>query len=406
MVDLTEIIQQSNASVHNRDKETFWRLRIALDNKLFVLLKSVENAWFGPFKGILLGKMKNKFYKNTIRYVKDKIMSLADKSNLLCKNQLILQVVIESLPILKFADFASAIKTLFVGASNEFVKKSYDIFIEKFSKDLKIPLTLDNREESLSKFFKANNFNPVCLILDKSLELFSFEALPCLVENSQSLYRMPSLRFLNLMLETYVKKIEDFDENKVFYLLDPENNLKFTGHYFQHSLSSINQWTGFIGKPPEPKQLRDALENQDVYMFFGHGAGSTYYKTIPDGLDSVCIRTASIVMGCSSGKLFSDGSTIESYGSPYRFLLNGAPCYVGCLWDVTDKDIDKFSNRMLNNWLPNWKNIDGENESSNQMCVDICSAVNKSRNFCKLKSLIGASCVVYGLPVMIKQIKK
>ena len=208
------------------------------------------------------------------------------------------------------------------------------------------------------------------------------------------------------MLETYVKKIEDFDENKVFYLLDPENNLKFTGHYFQHSLSSINQWTGFIGKPPEPKQLRDALENQDVYMFFGHGAGSTYYKTIPDGLDSVCIRTASIVMGCSSGKLFSDGSTIESYGSPYRFLLNGAPCYVGCLWDVTDKDIDKFSNRMLNNWLPNWKNIDGENESSNQMCVDICSAVNKSRNFCKLKSLIGASCVVYGLPVMIKQIKK
>jgi len=158
---------------------------------------------------------------------------------------------------------------------------------------------------------------------------------------------------------------------------------------------SNQNWSGVIGKPPEPLELKSALESKEVYIFFGHGAGASYYRSIPDGLDGININSVSLVVGCSSGKLFSDGKQLESYGTPYRFIMNGSPCYVGVLWDVTDKDIDKFSDELLTHWMPNWRSNDNK-----QQLMPISNAVCMSRSVCKLKYLIGSAPVVYGLPLM------
>lgn len=54
-------------------------------------------------------------------------------------------------------------------------------------------------------------------------------------------------------------------------------------------------------------------------------------------------------MGCSSGKLKVKGS-FEAYGTALSYLLSGSQWVVGCLWDVTDADIDKFCISLFENW--------------------------------------------------------
>ena len=57
------------------------------------------------------------------------------------------------------------------------------------------------------------------------------------------------------------------------------------------------------------------------------------------------------------------------------------------MWDVTDKDIDRFTMHLIQSWM---------NDSGNSSLLEHIYA---SRNVCKLKYLVGASPVVYGLPI-------
>ena len=68
-----------------------------------------------------------------------------------------------------------------------------------------------------------------------------------------------------------------------------------------------------------------------------------------------------------------------------------SPAIVANLWDVTDKDIDRFSDSLLKKWLQ---------QDTHLSLADVLSL---SRQACKLKYLIGASPVLYGLPAYIKE---
>jgi hypothetical protein len=59
---------------------------------------------------------------------------------------------------------------------------------------------------------------------------------------------------------------------------------------------------------------------------------------------------ATLLMGCSSGSLTLNGCYIPQ-GTPLSYLLAGSPVIVANLWEVTDKDIDRFGKAMLDAWL-------------------------------------------------------
>ena len=99
-------------------------------------------------------------------------------------------------------------------------------------------------------------------------------------------------------------------------------------------------------------------------------------------------RSICLLMGCSSGKLSEAAGEFESDGMPFSFLLAGAPAVLANLWDVTDGEIDRFTDRLLKTWL--------DKEPSN---VPFTTAVNSSRDSVKLRYLIGACPVVYGMPI-------
>lgn len=76
--------------------------------------------------------------------------------------------------------------------------------------------------------------------------------------------------------------------------------------------------------------------------------------------------------------------------------LSHSPCVVANLWDVTDRDIDRFLEYLLKAWLAT--STKSPPTSDNQ---SLAGLLNDARKTCKLKHLIGFAPVLYGLPAIM-----
>lgn len=69
-----------------------------------------------------------------------------------------------------------------------------------------------------------------------------------------------------------------------------------------------------------------------------------------------------------------------------------SPAVVGNLWDVTDKDLDRYTHSALESF-----GLFGECSS----VVPLPQAIASSRSACALRYLNGAAPVMWGLPVKV-----
>jgi hypothetical protein len=77
---------------------------------------------------------------------------------------------------------------------------------------------------------------------------------------------------------------------------------------------------GFAGSPPAPNQLLSALQQYDLFLYFGHGAAQQYLsRAALRGLERCA---ASLLMGCSSGRLRVAG-VYEPHGPVWDYLMAG-----------------------------------------------------------------------------------
>lgn len=65
---------------------------------------------------------------------------------------------------------------------------------------------------------------------------------------------------------------------------------------------------------------------------------------------------------------------------------------VGNLWDVTDVDINKFTENVLRLWF----------KKSHKLSLTQC--IVQSRNVCDMKYVNGGAPVVYGMPVFTRNV--
>ncbi len=81
---------------------------------------------------------------------------------------------------------------------------------------------------------------------------------------------------------------------------------------------------------------------------------------------------------------------------------SGCPVAVANLWDVTDRDIDRFSQGVLSKWMASGpeEGSSGRQDTVKQI-VCVSASIACSRKACRLSSLIGAAPVCYGIPVAI-----
>ena len=94
--------------------------------------------------------------------------------------------------------------------------------------------------------------------------------------------------------------------------------------------------------------MAGALKSHDLFIYIGHGSGAQYIPR--HEIQKLENRAATLLMGCSSGSLSLNGQyTLQ--GTHLSYLSAGSPIIVVKLWEVTDKDIDRFGKAMLVAWL-------------------------------------------------------
>ena len=74
-----------------------------------------------------------------------------------------------------------------------------------------------------------------------------------------------------------------------------------------------------------------------------------------------------------------------------------SPTLIANIWDVTDRDIDKFAQSVFDKMRMTKDDVDRWSDGSGGG-VSVAAAVAQSRESCKLKYLTGAAPVVYGIP--------
>ncbi|CAF2184375.1 unnamed protein product [Rotaria magnacalcarata] len=249
------------------------------------------------------------------------------------------------------------------------------------------------------------------LFLDNHLHIFPWEQLHCMTSLFRRIvvYRLPSVLLLDGMHKYYYHASSEseqqtnvgnndmtlipvektfyhrIDVDKGFYIVDPGNDLPRTKERFRKFQNEkpdlIEKWNGVIERFPTNDAIKDIFKSKDVLLYMGHGSGSQFYPV--DDVQKNSSRLCVLLMGCSSARLQSLGD-FEVFGMPFAYLTCGAATILGCLWDVTDRDIDGLTFFLLEQLKAG---------------ASLGEALRHGRDLCKLKCLNGAAPVIYGLPV-------
>ncbi|KAJ1664793.1 separin protein [Coemansia sp. RSA 1646] len=137
------------------------------------------------------------------------------------------------------------------------------------------------------------------------------------------------------------------DGSRVFYVLNPEGDLHRTQENFESFLCAQPEWRGVVGRRPMNHECDHGLSTSDIFMYFGHGGAETYIQRSQIRALRRC--AVALLLGCSSGRLKLVGE-YDALGTAMDYIIGGCPALVGNLWDVGDKDIDRFAARMLHKW--------------------------------------------------------
>ncbi|KAM7543148.1 hypothetical protein Aperf_G00000005776 [Anoplocephala perfoliata] len=189
-----------------------------------------------------------------------------------------------------------------------------------------------------------------------------------------------------------------FDSDSVFYVVNPEANLSNTEEIFKNYFTqNFPKWNGILGRMPQPQEVIEGFVEKDLFVYLGHGNGSKcLMPTFDEGVTS---KAVAFIIGCSSGRPRIEGRH-EAYASVFNHLISGAPTAVSLMWDVTDKDIDRFTQNFLDIWIRRKEevsDVEGEEEEST---LSMTWKIFKASRACKLQSLVGKSVIVYGLPAL------
>ncbi|GAP89677.1 putative peptidase family C50 [Rosellinia necatrix] len=411
--ELLELIQLANRSCHDaRDmsrkgaKSEWWAEREELDERLKELLNTIEATWLGGFKGIfsqhakrpdLLARFQKSFQiilekhlpsRRQVRGKKSK--KAAPKVNL---DPRILELFIGlgdatvpdcdlDEPLTDLLYFVLDVLQ-FHGEANAYDEIDFDAMVVDTVSALHAYHAAANETRADQEGVHT------ILILDKSLHVFPWESLPCL--QGLAVSRVPSLDYLRRAIqeakgptataapqqqqaeaeaEAEAEADADADADDAqqqkqqrkqprpghhasigsgTYILNPSADLTSTQETFGGALATLPAgWASIEGRAPTEAEFRAALTGGDVVLYFGHGSGAQYIRGRTVRQLGRC-RAAALLMGCSSASLTHVGQ-FEPYGPIRDYMLAGAPAVVGTLWDVTDRDIDRFAAAAFEEW--------------------------------------------------------
>ncbi|KAK2664690.1 hypothetical protein Ddye_003264 [Dipteronia dyeriana] len=424
------------------NRSLWWLRRKKLDHRLGRFLSKLEDLWLGPWKYMLLGEWSNSKRLDSIH----KKLSRDLKSK--CKvdvNENLLRVILDGLKCgCKTEEYTELClsKGCYIGnvGSNYEDCRMPSKGVEKFSE-----LAYQLIQEAVDELEEEDSVNrePTVLVLDCEIQMLPWENIPII--RNQEVYRMPSVGSISATLQHHnqdqiggrLALFPLIDPLDAFYLLNPGGDLIGTQVEFEDWFRDQNL-EGKAGSAPTAEELAVALKSHDLFIYFGHGSGAQYIPRRE--LQKLKRCSATLLMGCSSGSLKLDGC-YNPQGTPLSYLQAGSPVIVANLWEVTDKDIDRFGKAILDACLrerstisvgcdqctllaeeveaKNARGCKGHKKVSRKkltetldtgLCRNGCdhrpklgSFMGQAREACTLPFLIGASPVCYGVPTGIRR---
>ena len=442
--ELLELVSQANTSAHSatcgtdkQAKKDWWAERERLDQKLRCLLENIENLWIGGFRGIFATSTPNDTGRRTFSQAFHRILAghlpSRKKSSrsghaVIHDNVLDLFLGLGDPDAIELDDnvadlLAFVVDILqFSGERNAYDEIDFDMMAVE---------TVD----AIRAFHKTmypetagRMTNHTILILGKELLPFPWESLPCL--RGKSVSRLPSLRCLSQRLKqlnfspTASEASEAnfcIDSSSGSYILNPSSDLASTQSTFSTVLSkAFPNYASIVARKPSETEFLETLTSE-LCLYFGHGSGAQYVRGRNVRRMNHCATT--FLMGCSSVFMHEAGE-YEPYGVPWNYMHAGAPAVVGTLWDVTDRDIDRFALRTFVNWgllEPECLEVEAAGKGKGKKRklpaievgeilggaaakgkVTLGEAVAKAREVCVMPYLNGAAPVIYGIPVRLK----
>ncbi|CAG7562991.1 unnamed protein product [Fusarium equiseti] len=453
--EMMEIIRLANETSHSasRDfsvkgaKTAWWAEREALDGRLRDLLSTIETTWLGGFKGIfsqherrpdLLARFQKSFQQILDTNLPSRKQGRGKKTTKTPKVSLDPRVLDLFIglgdPSDPDSDYDEALNDLlyfvvdilqFHGERNAYDEIDFDAMVVETYDALRgyynaLKTGTDRAEDAHT-----------VLVLDKALHAFPWESMPCM--EGLAVSRVPSLACLRqLITESQPLAGDETSEDapeghyvsaeRGTYILNPSTDLVNTQSTFEPIMKGFRNWDGIINRAPQESEFEKALSNSEILLYFGHGSGAQYIRARAIRRLEKC-KPATFLMGCSSASLTEAGE-FENYGPVWNYMMAGCPAVVGTLWDVTDRDIDRFAGRSFEEWglLPKGtfkedKRGKGKNRASDEdetttsglgedaqvtRNVSLAEAVARSREVCRFKYLNAAAVVLYGIPVYIK----
>ncbi|KAK4691901.1 separase, partial [Lecanoromycetidae sp. Uapishka_2] len=446
--ELQDIISLANRSTHGAEelshkgaKTEWWEARNTLDARLKDLLNNIQTIWLGGFKGILSQEHQDpdllSRFQQSLQNILDKHLPSRQKSgkghqsSRVTLDSRVLELFVGLGPPSECNDVDEPLMDLlyfvvdilqFSGERNAYDEVDFDsITIE----------TIDALRQYHQAIQDKNHSGPkqhTILILDKNLHCFPWESLPCL--DGHAVSRLPSLGCLRDRILQQRKQREQCHTPPVVennyqvsreggsWVLNPAGDLTATQDRFEEPLQGLPGWESIIRREPTEAEMKSCLEDHDLFLYFGHGSGGQYIRSRTIKRLENC--AVALLMGCSSGALTEAGE-FEPYGTPMSYIQAGCPALLATLWDVTDKDIDRFSYRVLEKWglferpqpqtSPVKKSAKQKGKSrarafeattnTEKDRMSLEQAVAESRDSCNLRFLNGAAPVVYGVPVYL-----
>ncbi len=381
LLELESIIKQSNETlsrtvIDTQDKKMWWNDRRALDEQLKQFLQKVEDDWLGPWKVLLAPhcpsapsekEAKELLYTALNKQV-EKIAIDGAKARLL----------IASISWLSQEQLAKGIHQSISNTSHD-----ESLFFNAAS-------TL--KSTTILKAAAASYF-PVTLLLGKQMQALPWESLPILRKTQVT--RMPSVALMQMHLKERQQQKITKATQKTFYILNPSNNLEKTQERFEEQFAQRPLWDGVCAEIPSKEQFIKALTEYDLFVYCDHNSGERYLTRDCIREQITKVRSIALLMGCSSAAMTPMGKYDPS-GIVISYMLSSCPAVVGNLWDVTDVDIDRYLQKLLDLWVDQKRDDEAEKRASLQN--DLLSSISQSREACNLKYLVAAAPVVYGMP--------
>lgn len=394
-------------------RKNWWNKRYELDKRLEKLLFKITNSWIGGFKGFFGSDVIDMFSFEEFTKTFDDILNqflpsrkqLSDSSKHIYIEDWILELFLrldgnDSNYISQIDDLLFFIFDILLYHGEENSYDEIDITQMNFqiTEAIKKYKTNSRQDIILNKDVSKQKKHTF-LLVSSACHLFPWESLPFL--HDASITRIPSLKSLDklLMNNDMNLYLQLTLNDSIGMILNPNNDLNKTEMRFKDLFNKIHESTLnsklLINEKPSELDFLSFIKESSLFIYVGHGSGEQYVRlTQIKSCDKVA---ASFLLGCSSAAMKYYGK-LEPSGSIYSYLLAGSPLILGNLWDVTDKDIDKFSMALFEKTGIS-KTLQGEIAGYQT----IPKAVANSRDSCHLKYMNGAAPVVYGLPIRFIQ---